>query len=74
MIDENLVYDKDQDNKKGYSFLEDQKKEIDEKIKEGNDITFMPIEEFRDKTGQIVPHANLPYETIDVKIILLIFS
>jgi hypothetical protein len=64
-IDDNLVYEKDAKRNK-YDYLEDQKQVMEEKMKEGNDVNFLPIEDFKDRTGASLPSVALPYETIDL--------
>lgn len=64
-MDENIAYNKDTRNK--YSFLEEQKTEIDEEMKQGNEMSLLPIEVFKGRNGKIVQeNFSLPYETIDL--------
>lgn len=59
------MYNKDNKNK--FNFLEEQNKLIDAEIKQGSEINFLPVDNFKDKTGNFIEEKiNMPYETIDL--------
>lgn len=64
-IDDKLTYDKE-DKTTPYSFMAEQNKTIDEQMKQGNEVNFLPVDVFKDRSGKIIEDKqNLPYETID---------
>jgi hypothetical protein len=64
-IDENLTYSKD--NKAGGNFLKEQVDAIESAMKQGNEINFLPNENFKDRSGNYIKDkVNMPYETIDL--------
>jgi hypothetical protein len=64
-IDENITYSKE--NKANFNFLKEQEKIIDSDIKQSSEINFLPVENFKDRSGNFIKDKlNMPYETIDV--------
>ena len=55
------------EDKKGETFnFVDHDKTIDEEISKGNEKNFLPVDIFKDSSGQAVEEIILPYETIDL--------
>lgn len=70
--DDYMLMANNEDNKKNKAnFLEEQNQEIKAKLEEESDKYFLPVEEFKDRSGKSVGPIKLPYETIDVRIILI---
>ena len=64
-MDDHYTYD-ERDKKTKYSFLEEQKQEIDKQMKESS-VNFLSVDIFKDKSGQVITNEpKLPYETIDL--------
>ena len=69
--DQMLLGTTDDGNKKKINFLEEEKKRMEEELNSDNDRFFLPVEEFKDRSGKTIQHTSLPYETIDVSFIIL---
>lgn len=66
MVDDKIAFEMNDDNKKdAYNFVTHDKT-IDDEINKGNEKNFLPVDIFKDNSGQPVPDIQLPYETIDL--------
>lgn len=72
--DQIIIANSDEPNKKKVNFLEEEKKKMEEELNSDNDRFFLPIDEFKDRSGKTVGHTCMPYETIDVRIVLLLID
>lgn len=60
-----MTYSKE--NKAGGNFLREQEEAIDAEMKQGNEINFLPVDNFKDRSGNFIKDKiNMPYETIDL--------
>lgn len=70
--DQIIIANSDEPNKKKVNFLDEEKKKMEEELNSDNDRFFLPIDEFKDRSGKTVSHTCMPYETIDVNKVLII--
>ena len=66
----------EEDIKKG-NFLKEENRKMEEELNNDSKRFFLPVDEFKDRSGKLVAPVNLPYETIDVihlNIILYLLS
>lgn len=74
MVDEKLINKKienEADEKNGYNFMQENNKKIDSEMDGEFDKYFLPIDKFSDQDENEVKAVNLPYETIDVILLIL---
>ena len=65
--DDFILLDSGEDgNKKKNNFLEQEKKDLQAKLDSESDQFFLPVDEFKDRSGRTVLNTNMPYETLDV--------
>jgi len=65
--DEYMLLGKDEEGgKKKISFLEQQRQEMEAKLQAESDQFFLPVDEFKDRSGKTVTHTALPYATLDI--------
>jgi len=49
-----------------YKFNEEQKQEMDKKLRSNGEQFLLPIEDFKDDMGHILMNVNMPFETLDL--------